>query len=146
MGSRKKLAVPGRGMTRHAGVAQHKGHGCQGQRKGKKTVPRTQKGWTFRKRHWAQPEFNNGIRDRGAIRQLHLRKEMTTSNGIRGWSRRQDLYLGSVKALHETRGQALQFEFTKQTVGTSIRLRKMTARTLWSGRPPPKWKKRVQTE
>jgi hypothetical protein len=48
IGSRKTLAIACRGMTCHAIPAQHKGHCCQGQRKDK-VVPRTQKGWMFRK-------------------------------------------------------------------------------------------------
>jgi hypothetical protein len=60
-------------------------------------------GLTFRRRRWAQLECNNGIRDRGTIRQIRLKK-VTTGNGSRGRSRRQELCLGSVKTLHEDLG------------------------------------------
>jgi hypothetical protein len=135
-GSRKKLATTCRSSTAQ-GHSRQEGKG--------KTVPRTKKGWTFRKRRRAQLECSKGMRDRGAIR-LHLRKETTTSNGIKGRSRRQDLHMGSMMTLHEASGQTLGFKFAKQTFGTCIRLSKMTTRTLWSGRPPPKRNKILQTE
>jgi hypothetical protein len=52
MGSWKTLAAVCRGMTRLAIPAWHKGHGCQGEDKDK-AVTRTQKGWMFGKRRWA---------------------------------------------------------------------------------------------
>jgi fumarate hydratase class II len=59
-GSMKKFATACRGMICHAGVAQHKGHGRQGQ--GKDSVAQgTHKGRTFGKTSPAQPECNNGI-------------------------------------------------------------------------------------
>jgi hypothetical protein len=61
-GCQKKLAATHRGMTRHAGVAWHKGHGCQGHRK-KNAAPRTQKGRSDEKRHWKSLECKNGIRN-----------------------------------------------------------------------------------
>jgi hypothetical protein len=61
-GSQKKLATACRGMTCHAIPAQHKGHCHQGHGRDN-AVPRTQEGWTFRKRHWVKPEGSNGIRD-----------------------------------------------------------------------------------
>jgi hypothetical protein len=63
-GSRKKLAAARRGMTRRAIPAPRMGHGRQGP--GRDNVARgTLKGRTFGKRHRAQPEWNNGIRNRG---------------------------------------------------------------------------------
>jgi hypothetical protein len=49
----------------------------------------------FRKRHQAKPEGITGIRNKGSRQQLHLRKDRTTGNGIRGWRRRQEPHLGS---------------------------------------------------
>jgi hypothetical protein len=60
-GSRKKLAAC-RGMTRHVGVAQRKGHCFKGQDKDK-TAPRTQKGRAFGTRRLAKPERVSGIRN-----------------------------------------------------------------------------------
>jgi hypothetical protein len=80
-GSRKKLVATCRRMTRRAILARRKGHGRQGQ--GQDNVVRgTQKGRTFRKRHRAKPKRINGITNRGARRQLRLRKVGTTDNDI----------------------------------------------------------------
>jgi hypothetical protein len=131
-GSQKKLVAACRGMNHRAIPAQRKRHYCQRQGKDK-AVPRTQKERTFGKRRQAKPEGINGIRNRGAGRQLILRKERTTGNGIRGRSRRQELRLGSVKALHEVLGQTLELEVVKRAVGFSSRLRKVIDWILWRG-------------
>jgi hypothetical protein len=89
---------------------------------------------------------NNGIREQGSKQLLRLRKKTTTGNGIRGRSRRQELCLRSQKTLYETLGQTFKLEVMKQAVVTSIRQRKMSVRTLWRGRPPPKFKKELQVE
>jgi hypothetical protein len=73
-------------------------------------------------------------------------KEGTTGNGIRGRIRRQEPRLGSRAALNKTFRKTVELEVAKQTVGTSTRLRKMSARTLWRGRPHPKRKKSLFTE
>jgi hypothetical protein len=91
------------------------------------------------------PEGINGIRNRGAGRQLLLRKERTTGNGIRGRSRRQELRLGSVKTLHEVLGQTLELEVVKREVAFSSRLRKVIDWILWRGWSPPKRKKKPLT-
>jgi hypothetical protein len=96
------------------------------------------KGRTFGRRRRVQPECNNGIRDRDVKEQLRLRKKRT-DNGIRGRNRKRELRLGSVKT-YETLGQTVELEVMKRAVGTSIRQRKMSVRTLWKGRPPPKRK------
>jgi hypothetical protein len=110
-------------MTRRAGVARHRERRHTEptvELRRRKTRTRdnvakgTLKGWTFGKRNRAQPEYNNGIRNRGIKQQL------------RPGSRTLNMTL----------------ETAKQTVGTSIRLRKMNFRILWRGRPPPKRKKR----
>jgi hypothetical protein len=67
--------------------AQHKGQCCEGQGKDM-ALQRTQRGHTFGKRRQVQPECNNGIRDRGAVWQLHFSKNTATGNGIRGRSRK----------------------------------------------------------
>jgi hypothetical protein len=144
-GSWKKLAATCRGMTRCAIPASCKGHYLQ--EPGRDNVAReVPKGWTFGKRRRAQPEWNNCIRHQGAIWQLCLRKETTTSNRIRGRSRRQELHLGSVKTLYEASRRTFQLEVVKRAVRTPIRLWKMNVRTLWRGWPPLKQKKRRYTE
>jgi hypothetical protein len=97
-------------MTRCAFPAQHKGHCCQGRGKDK-AVPRTQKGWTFRKRHWTKLEGIN----KDLKKQLHVRKE------------------GIFK-------ETLELEIAKRIARSSVRIRKMSVRTLWRGRPPLKQK------
>jgi hypothetical protein len=106
-------------------------------------VQGTQKGWTFSRRHWVQPEYSNGIRDRDVTEQLCLRKDRRTGNGIRGWSRRQELCLGSTRTLYEACGQTHMLEIVKWTVGSSVRIWKMSNSTLWRGQPTLKRKKSI---
>jgi hypothetical protein len=81
-------------MTCRAIPARCKGHSRQGQ--GQDNIARgTKKEQTLGKRHCVQPKDSNGIRDRDIKEQLHLRKERTTGNSIRGQSRRQRLRLES---------------------------------------------------
>jgi hypothetical protein len=70
----KKLAATCRGMTHCAIPAWCKRHCCQVQGKNK-TVPRTQKGWMFRKRRQVRVEGINGKRDQDLKKQLSLRKK-----------------------------------------------------------------------
>jgi hypothetical protein len=94
-------------MTHHAIPAPHYGHSRQGP--GTDIVARgTSKGQPFGKR------CNNGIGNRGLKEGLHL---------------------GSSRTLSKTFRQSVELEFAKQTVGTSIRLQKMSVRTLWRGQP-----------
>jgi hypothetical protein len=103
-------------MTSRAGLAQCKGHGCQG--KGKDSVVQgTRKGWTFGKKHWVQPECNNGIRNRDLQELLRLESKGKVN-----------------KTFRETLG----LEITKRTAGSSIRIRKMSVRALWRVRSPLK--------
>jgi hypothetical protein len=136
-GSQKKLTAARRGITHCAVLAQRKGSCRHGQGKDK-AVPRTQKGWTFRTRHWMKPEGINGIRNQGSRQQLHLRKDRTTGNGVIGWSRRKDPHLGSRTTFGRIFRKTVELEIAKQIVGTSIRLWKMSIRTLWRGQPSPK--------
>jgi hypothetical protein len=143
-GSWKKLASTCRGMIHHAIPARHKGHGHQGP--GRDSVARGAPGGrTLERRQQTRQEGSNGIRVRDVKEQLRLRKE-TTGSGIRRRSKGEELCLGSQKTLYETLGQIHELEFPKKTAGTSVRLRKMTARTLWRGCSPSKRKKRLQTK
>jgi hypothetical protein len=153
-GSWKKLAIICRKMTHQAGVTWHKGRGHKGptveQRRRKNWTTEnftrgTPKARTFGKKRRVPPECNNDIRDRGTIRQLHLRLETTTGNSIRGRSTRQELLLGSVKT-YENHRQTHALDIMKRTVGTSIKLWKINVRTLWRGRAPPKREKRWHAE
>jgi hypothetical protein len=62
-------------------------------------------------------EGSNGIRDRDVKEQLCLRKERTTGNGIRGWSRRRRLQLVSTGNVNETFRETLELEITKRIAG-----------------------------
>jgi hypothetical protein len=75
-----------------------------------------------------------------------LRKEGTTGNGIRGQSRRQQLQLESTGNVNETFREILGLEIAYKIAGSSVRIRKMSARSLWRGRPPPKRKKKLHME
>jgi hypothetical protein len=107
-GPQKKLATACRGMTCHAICAWHKGHCCQGQGKDK-AVSRTQKGWTFKKRHQAKLEGINGTQVQDLKKQLRLRKERTSGMIFR---------------------KTTELEIMKRTVRSSVRIRKMNVRTL----------------
>jgi hypothetical protein len=63
-------------MTCRVIPARRKGHCRQGQGKGK-AVPKTQKGWMFKKRRRAKPEGITEIWNEGSREQLCLRKERT---------------------------------------------------------------------
>jgi hypothetical protein len=90
--------------------------------KARTRLPRTQKGRTFGKRCWAEPEVINGIRNQGSRQQLCLRTERTTINGVRGQSRRQEPSLGSRTTLNKTFRKTVELEFAQQIGRTSIRL------------------------
>jgi hypothetical protein len=70
----------------------------------------------FRKRHWVQPEFNNGIRGQGL---------------------KQELCLGSKKA-REVLGQTIVLEIAKRAVEFSTVLRKISIKISLRNRPPSK--------
>jgi hypothetical protein len=89
-------------MNHCAIPAQHKEHGWHGQGKDK-AVPRTQKGQTFKKRHWTKLEGINEIRDQGM---------------------RQQLCLESKRAFNKIVRQTFRVEAMKQVVGISIRSQK----------------------
>jgi hypothetical protein len=124
VGSRKKLATACRGMNHHAIPAQRKGHCREGHVK-EKAVPGNQKGWTFRTRRWAKPEGVNGIRNQDS---------------------RQQLGLENTENVNETFKETLGLEITKRIAESSIRIRKMSVRTLWKDEPHPKCKKKLHTE
>jgi hypothetical protein len=133
-GSPNKMATTGSGMTCRAGVAWPKGRGHKGpmvkqrQRKtqtGDNVVQGALKGQTFGKRRRAQPECNNGTKNKG-LREL--------------------LCLGSKGNVNETFKETLGLEIAKRIAGSPIRIRKMSAWTLWRSRPPLKRKKRPTTD
>jgi hypothetical protein len=121
-GLRIKMATACRRMTRDAIPAQCKGHCRQGTGRG--NVARgAPKGWTLERRRWTHLECNKGIKDRGARRQLRLRKERVSNRIFR---------------------KTGELEIKKRTVMSSTGLQEVCYWTLWRGRPPPKRKKRRQ--
>jgi hypothetical protein len=72
-GSRKKLAA----TTRRAGVARRQGDVVRKNQTRDKFARELRKGRTFRRSRRAQPECNNGIRNRQLQEQLRLRSERT---------------------------------------------------------------------
>jgi hypothetical protein len=53
------------------------------------------------------------------------------------------ILLENMENVNETFMETLGLEIAKRIAGTSIRLRKMSVRTLWRGQLPLKWKKRL---
>jgi hypothetical protein len=72
-----------------------------------------------------KPESSNGIRNQGPGQQLRLRKERISGRIF---------------------GNTIGLEIMKRTVWSPVRIRKMSVRTLWRGRPPLKRKKRLHAE
>jgi hypothetical protein len=73
--------------------------------------------------------------DQGSRRQLRLRKETTTGNGITGRIRRQEPHLGSKTTFGRIFRKTVELEVAKQIVGNPIRLQKMSDWTLWRDVP-----------
>jgi hypothetical protein len=57
---------------------------------------------------------------------------------------KQQLLLGSKRTPNKALRQALELEIVKLVVRSSVRLRKMSDRTLWRGQPPFKRKSKWQ--
>jgi hypothetical protein len=70
---------------------------------------------------------------------------MTTGNGIRGRSSRQELLVGSGTTLNKTFRKTVDLEIVNRTVGSSVRIGKMSNRVLWRSGPPQKRKKSILT-
>jgi hypothetical protein len=91
-----------------------------------------------------------------------LRKERTTTNGIRGCKSGHRSPLGSrgtrKKALYETVSMKIaqqiakiirktrRLEVAKQTARSTVEMQKMKDWTLWWGRPPLKQEKKLQIQ
>jgi hypothetical protein len=115
------MVGPGRSRSLPVDVAPCKGHGRQGAGKDD-VVCGTPKERTFEPRREARHKSNYGINDRGL---------------------RRELCLGSNETFHEVLGQIIELEVEKRAVESSVRLRKMSVKTLCRIRPPPKRKKRL---
>jgi hypothetical protein len=148
-GPRKRLTAAGIRTTPCAKVARGREHGLQ--RQGKDDiVPQTQKQQKEGEGLWKDPECNSGIRDRGLREQLRgrmrisdqcggqppcLKKEKTTTNGIRGCSAGQRSHLGSEGTLNRNLYEIFIGRIAKQVVVTPSGLQKIRKLTLWRGRP-----------
>jgi hypothetical protein len=91
-------------------------------------------------------EHSKGIKDLGGRQPLYLKKQRATATANRGRSSGQRSYLGSRGTLRKTLYEIFGLKIAKQIVGTTNRMRKMTDCILWMGQPPPKRKKRLNTE
>jgi hypothetical protein len=123
-GSQKKLAAARGRLTCRAVPARREGHGRQGPGKDS-VVQGAQKRRTFGKRRRAEPECNSGIR----VRDLKKR-----------------LRLGSMRAIKKALRQITGLEVAKRAEEFSIRLRKMTVRTLWKVGPFPNERRDCYTQ
>jgi hypothetical protein len=63
----------------------------------------------------------------------------TVAYGTEAWKSRY-IHLRSKTAFIKTIGQTRELEVAKQAVESSVRLRKMSVKTLWRSWPPPKRK------
>jgi hypothetical protein len=87
--------------------------------------------------HRAIPALRKGRSRRGPGK--------TTGNGIRGRSERQQLPLGWKESFYEALGQTIELETAKRRVGSFMKIRKTSVKTLWRSRSLPKPKKKLQT-
>jgi hypothetical protein len=69
-----------------------------------------------------------------------LARRPATGNGLRGRRRSYELILENKEMFHEALGQTIGLEVVKYAVGSSVRIRKTSVKTLWRSRPPPKRK------
>jgi hypothetical protein len=148
-------------MTRHARMAWHKEKfvrkDCTTDNAEQETPKRLNDGKILRK----GLVCNNGIRDQGLREQLrgrmrisdqcgrqppYLRKEKTTTNGIKWCNAGQRSHLGSEGTINKKLYEIFRGRIAKQIVGTPSGLRKIRKWTLWRGRPPPKWKRKLQIQ
>jgi hypothetical protein len=135
----EKLAAACRKVSRHARVAWRK-RGVVVRRDciGAKVEQRI---WRVRMHH----EGRRGTKDLGSKRLLYLRKKRVTAIVIRGWSSGQLSSLGRGPTYKNVK-KILELEFMmKRANGMSSGLRRMRDQTV-EGRPPPKWKKKLQRE
>jgi hypothetical protein len=123
-GSRKMLAAFCRRMNRRAGTARRKGRGHKvptEKSDQEQCCTRNPEGTDVREETREQPEGGNGIRGRDLKEQLRLGSERISCRFFR---------------------KVLVLEIMKPRVEPSVRIRKMSVRISWKGRPPPKGKKR----
>jgi hypothetical protein len=85
------------------------------------------------------------IRDIYSGQPLYLRKKRTTK-GIRGWSSGQLSLMERRAPAYKTIKKALDLEIVKQTNKMKSGFGEIRKWTLWRGRPPPKWKKKLQIQ
>jgi hypothetical protein len=111
-------------MTLRSKVARCKGNVVRKSRTKDSIAPRTPKGCTCRTKRWKDPSFVIGIEDPDKKRQLRL-----------GTGRKLKVYR-----------KITGLEIVKQIARSHVALRRVKDWTRWKGRPPPKRKKRRQTE
>jgi hypothetical protein len=58
------------------------------------------------------------------------------NNDIRDWGQKEQLHLGSKRAINKTVRQTFELEVVKRVVGIPIGLPEVSDWTLWRGRPP----------
>jgi hypothetical protein len=118
------LAAAGIRMNLRAKGTRRKEHGLQKQKK-EDTAPRTPKGRTCRTKLGKDPACKFGIEDPDIRRRMRLKIE-----------RRSE----------EIDRKVFEPQLVKRATTMCSGLRRVQDWTLWRGRPPPKRKKRQQTE
>jgi hypothetical protein len=98
-------------------------------------------GW-YGDRHLGKRRFGRLTCDAvPALRKGRGRRGLGKTPGIRGWSSRQELRLGSKGSFFEALRQTLGLKIVKRAVGISIVLVKVSDWASWRSWPPPKRKK-----
>jgi hypothetical protein len=127
----------------------------------------TQRVRPLRKNFLMHHERKRGTKDLGSKRLLYVRRKRATKINIRGWSSGQPsplrkkrttmdgtwkwrpgerTLLGSGRTLYKILYKISCSKNTKQMPKASSRTWRIMEWTLLRGRPPPKWKKRLQAE
>jgi hypothetical protein len=92
--------------------------------------------WNPQKR-WTRGNFTRGAPEGPTVEKKRQRGP-ECNNGIKNRGLKERLLLGSKRALSKIFRHTVELEVAKQIVTTSIRLQKMSVRTLFRGWPPPK--------
>jgi hypothetical protein len=87
--------------------------------------------------HHVIPARSKGCGHKGPMVKKRRRKSPEYKNGIWNRSLRDQLCLESKKIFYENLGQTIGLEIVKRTIGSPMRIRKTSVKTLWRSRPPP---------
>jgi hypothetical protein len=133
--STKRVTVAGKKTSRSAKVAWLMRDIARRECTGDNVALRNQRGRTCKKRPWKGSQCNNGIGGRGLKQKLQGRIGIKDPDDILQMSLRIEQTSNGIDVKH------FRLQNENRTAESLMALRKMQKRTLWKGRPPPKWKK-----